>query len=61
MWRGTCVRDTPISNQTSTLPYVPVELAPSIRPGAMDAYALPSLRMGRRVWPRGARGEEEQK
>lgn len=46
-------RTTPICNSTTTGTYTGAELARCThRPGAMDAYELPSIAMGRRVEPR---------
>ena len=47
-------QDTPVRNCTMREPYTGAELAASVRPGAMDAYALPSVEMGRRVHTRGS-------
>jgi len=45
----------PITNATSRLTYSAAErdLAPSVRPGAMEAFALPSRHGTRLVWPKG--------
>ena len=51
------VRDAPVRNSNANGTYAGAELQPfSGRPGAMDAYALPSLVGGRRV-PRDGRVE----
>ena len=43
-------RTTPICNSTTTGTYLGAELQPCThRPGAMDAYTLPSITMGRRI------------
>ena len=53
----TVVRDAPVRNSNAKGTYSGAELQPfSGRPGAMDAYALPSLVGGRRV-PRDGRVE----
>lgn len=56
MGAGTPPADPPVRNSTvdhKLHPYVPAELAPSVRPGAMDAKALPS-----KLWQGRDGGEE---
>lgn len=52
LWRreriATPVDQIPISNATARGRYSGADLSPSMRPGAMDAYRLPS-RVGRRL------------
>lgn len=46
------LQDVPVCNSTTRGSYAGAELAPfSARPGAMDAFALPSRQMGRLVHP----------
>lgn len=51
--RYTDLWDEPFCTSTMREPYVPVEFAPSVRPGAMDASKLPSRVNNRLFWPDG--------
>lgn len=55
MMRGLYCDGKPIRNANSSQPYSALarDLAPSVRPGAMDAFALPSRQGMRLVWPKG--------
>lgn len=46
-------REQPIRASTTKGNLVAKELQPSVRPGAMDAFKLPSLISGKRVYLRG--------
>jgi hypothetical protein len=46
-------REQPIRASTTKGTLVATELQPSVRPGAMDAFKLPSLISGKRVYLRG--------
>lgn len=43
---------TPVRNSTMRQPYIPSELTSPVRTGALDAYALPSIQLGKRITPR---------
>ncbi|MFG0674227.1 hypothetical protein [Delftia sp. WSY_7] len=47
------MRDRPIRASTTQGTFHAPELLPSGRPGAMDAFKLPSLISGKRVYPKG--------
>ncbi|MFD2754258.1 hypothetical protein [Comamonas terrae] len=44
----------PVCNSTTRQPYTGSELRASVRPGSMDAFSLPSVEMGRRIYRKGA-------
>lgn len=46
-------KEQPIRASTTKGSFKGTELHASVRPGAMDAYKLPSLVMGQRVYPKG--------
>lgn len=46
-------KEQPIRASTTKGKFTAPELQPSTRPGAMDAYKLPSIVMGQRVYPKG--------
>lgn len=48
-------KEQPIRASTTKGTWKGTELQASVRPGAMDAYKLPSLVMGERVYPKGHR------